>query len=289
MKTYPDCIPCQLSTALKTIKKATQNHETTCEMIRETLKLLYDFGFEVSPPRVYREIMRLIKTKTGNPDPFLEDKNRQNQKILTLYPKLKENLRKNEDPLRFALILSCQGNLIDVVRDQESDLLLLSDLPTPLIDHYEWLRYFLKKAGTVLIIADNAGEVVLDKLIVEQLKDKYGLKVVYAVRGMPILNDVTFNDLQDLGFEELCEVISTEDDTPGIILEFTGEAFKKAYQEADLIIAKGQGNFETLEELRDNRLFFLFWAKCDPILSYLGLKERGPVMMSFSLMKCQNY
>lgn len=289
MKTHPDCIPCQLFTTLKTVKKAIQDHAITCEVIRQTLKLLYDFGFETSPPRIYREIMRLIKTKTGNPDPFWEDKKRQTEKILKLYPKLKENLQRSGDPLRFALILSCQGNLIDVVRDQETDPLLLFAPPAPLIDHYEWFCSFLKKARTVLIIADNAGEVVLDKFIVEQLKDNYGLKVFYAVRGMPILNDVTLDDLQGLGFEELCEVISTEDDTPGVILEFTGETFKRAYREADLIIAKGQGNFETLEELHDDRLFFLFWAKCDPVLSYLGLKEKGPVMMSFSSMKCQDF
>lgn len=289
MKTQPDCIPCQLATALKTLKKATQDHGIICEVMKSTLKLLHDFGFEVPPPRVYREIMRLIKEKTSNQDPFSEDKKIQTQKVWEIYPILKENIQKAEDPLRLALILSCQGNLIDIVRDQGPEPSFLLDLPTPLIDHYEWLCSFLSKAKTVLIIADNAGEAVLDRLMVEQLKEKYELRVFYAVRGMPILNDVTFEDLKGLGFEGLCEVISTEDDTPGVVLEFTGEAFRRAFKEADLIIAKGQGNFETLEELVDERLFFLFWAKCEPILNYLKLKERGPLVMSFSLMKCQSF
>ncbi len=276
MKTLPDCLPCQLTAALRTLRKATDDEAVVSRVMIEVLHILSDFGFEASPPRVFREVMRRIKAETGNPDPYRKDKEEQNKRALSLYGDLKAKIKRAEDPLHEALLISSGGNLIDVVMEGRSDLRPSGGF---LIDDYRDLATALRKASRLLIIADNAGEVVMDRLMIEQIRQQWEGEVVYAVRGAPTLNDVTLGDLQGVGLEELCFVLSTGDETPGVVLELCSEEFRRVFEAADVIIAKGQGNFETLEELKDPRIFFLLWAKCEPIVRYLGLNGSGPVLL----------
>lgn len=278
MKAYPECIACQAEAALKTLRKATDNEGLIRKVMIEVLGVLYHYAYDVPPPRVFREIMRLIKERTGNPDPYRRDKEEQNRKAMALYPLLKERLRRAEDPLYEALLLSSSGNLIDVVA---SDWVFSPEaLPRRfLLDDYPLLRKALEEAVGILILADNAGEAVMDKVLMEEMRNRWPEKAIqYVVRGSATLNDMTTVDLEPLEISGLCEVLTTGDDTPGVILPFTSPEFRKAFEEADLIISKGQGNFETLEDLKDPRLFFLLWAKCEPIIRHLGLKEGGPVL-----------
>lgn len=282
MKANPECIPCQTEAALKTLRKATHDEGLIEEVMMEVLRVLLRFGYGVPPPRVFREIMRLIKERTGNPDPYKGEKEAQNQRALALYPSLKERVRRARDPLYEALLLSSGGNLMDAVAS--GGTFSPEALPDGfLIDHYPLLREALEGARMVMVIGDNAGEAVMDKVLLEEVRARWPEKGLrYAVRGYPTLNDVTASDLSALGISEVCEVVTTGDDTPGVSLDLSSPEFRRAFEEVDLIIAKGQGNFETLEELGDRRIFFLLWAKCEPIIRHLGLEGSGPVLLRSS-------
>ncbi len=281
MNAYPECFSCQLRTALNALNKATKDENTKKEVMLEVLKILLDHGYEYPPPRVFKEIMKTIKNNTYNHDPYKEEKKLQNRNMLKLYAQFKKEVLKSQKLILNALLLSGAGNLIDAVINNNT---LTTDLNSIfkkgfLIDEFCDFKKALSKANTLLLIADNSGEVVLDKLLVEILKEYYPhLQIFLAVRGAPVLNDVTLDDLKEMGFDDICSIISTGDDTPGIILEFVSSEFKKIFEVSDLIVAKGQGNFETLESLGDPRIFFLFWAKCEVIKNYLGLRESGPLL-----------
>ncbi|RLA82290.1 MAG: hypothetical protein DRG31_07565 [Deltaproteobacteria bacterium] len=278
MKAFPDCLPCQVTAALKTLRKATNDETVVSKVMIEVLHILSDYGYGVPPPRVFREIMRRIKAETGNPDPYSRDKEEQNKRALSLYEDLKGKVKGAEDPFHEVLLISSGGNLIDaVIEDRVSGG--LGSLGSFLIDDYPDLRKELRRASRLLIVGDNAGEVITDRLMIEEIRQRWEGEIVYAVRGAPTLNDVTLGDIQGLGLEELCSILSTGDDTPGVVLELCSEEFREAFEAADVIIAKGQGNFETLEELKDPRIFFLLWAKCEPIVRYLGLDRSGPVLL----------
>jgi uncharacterized protein with ATP-grasp and redox domains len=280
MNAYPKCFPCQLETALNALNKITKDENIKRGIMLKVLKIVLDHSYKYPPPKVFREIMRTIKNSTQNYDPYKEDKKIQNQNMLKLYATLKEKVQKTQEPILSSLLLSGAGNLIDAVIKKNKITKDLNRIFSKgfLIDESSDFKKELLKAKTLLLIADNSGEVVLDKILIETLKGHYSnLKIFLAVRGAPVLNDVTFDDLEGMGFEDICSVISTGDDTPGIILEFVSDEFKEIFEASDLIIAKGQGNFETLESLGDPRIFFLFWAKCEAVKNYLGLRENGPL------------
>jgi len=283
MNAYPECFPCQLKTALNALNKATKDENIKKEVMIEVLKILWNHRYNYPPPKIFREIMRAIKNITKNQDPYKEDKKIQNKNMLKLYTTFKEKVLKSPEPILNALLLSSAGNLIDAVVEKHTITIELDHFLNKgfLIDKTHDFKEKLAKSNTLLLIADNAGEIILDKILIEILKEYYShLKIILAVRGAPVLNDVTFDDLKEIEFDDMCSVISTGDDTPGIIWEFLSDKFKEIFKNSDLIIAKGQGNFETLEPLGDSRIFFLFWAKCEAVKNYLGLKESGPLFFS---------
>jgi len=281
MNTFPECFPCQLETALNALKKATKDENIKRKVMLEVLKILLDHGYNYPPPKVFKEIMKTIKNSTYNYDPYKEDKKEQNENMLKLYAQFKKEIIKSDEPILKALLLSGAGNLIDAVINNTTFTMDLNSIFKKgfLIDEFCDFKKELPKAHTLLLIADNSGEIVLDKILIELLKEYYAhLQIFLAVRGAPVLNDVTLDDLGEMEFSDICSIISTGDDTPGVILEYVSGEFKKIFEASDLIIAKGQGNFETLESLGDPRIFFLFWAKCEAVRNYLGLKESGPLL-----------
>lgn len=284
MRTYPECIPCQVSFALTTAKKATESEELVGELVLEALGIVLAHGLDHPPPLVAREIGRRVRERTGVEDPYKEDKRRHNRLALELYPQLKERVRGAPDPLREALLLAAGGNVIDSIAMGEVDP---SEVIPSLfggefaLDHYGALRDLLPRARRLLLIGDNAGEIVMDRILVEELLRLYPhLQVSYAVRGGPIINDATMEDALEVGMDRLCRLVSTGDDTPGVILDLCSEAFVGDFTEADLVIAKGQGNFETLEGRGDPRVFFLLRAKCPTIGRHLEVEGGALVLFT---------
>jgi uncharacterized protein with ATP-grasp and redox domains len=256
------------------------------DLIREMLvafgRHLSQVGAEAIPPEIGREAYRLIAEKTGIPDPYAEIKKECTQKALSLYPRLKERIASAEDRLAMAVRVAIAGNVIDFGAqahfdlDEDLDALLSQKLA---VDHFREFRQVLKGAKKILYLADNAGETVFDRVLVEEM----ARPVVYAVRGKPIINDAVVQDALDAGIAKAADIVSSGTDAPGTILSLCTEHFLNIFRTADLIISKGQGNYEALSE-ESRPIFFLLKTKCAVIAEDMGVKEGGLV-----LMKAKNY
>ncbi len=282
MRVYLDCYPCFFGQILKTARKITTDERKIREILAEFGTFLPKIPAEATPPEIGREVYRIISGKTGVKDPYQEIKKTCTQQALNLYPKLKERIVSSEDRLLTAIHMAIAGNIIDfganVGFDLDRDLEGLLDQELA-IDHYSEFARTLKRAREVLYLADNAGETVFDRLLVEEL----GRPVVYAVREKPIINDAVYQDAVDAGLDKMAEIVSSGTDAPGTILDLCSEEFVGIFQSADLIISKGQGNYEGLSE-EARPVFFLLKAKCSVIAQDIGVPTGSIV-----LKKAKNY
>lgn len=240
-------------------------------LLREVLRVLGEMNLRQSPPAMAQRIHRLIRELTGQADPYREIKDRFNRLALDIYPQLKVQIEGSDDRLEMAVRLAIAGNVIDMgVNDHLSDKQVHEAidhaLTAPFDANVAAFAEVTSSAKTILYLADNAGEIVFDKLLIEQLPLE---KVTVAVKGLPIINDATMADAETAGLTELVEVIDNGSDAPGTILDDCSEAFRQRFDEADLVIAKGQGNYETLSDV-DKDIFFILKAKCSVIARDLG-------------------
>ncbi len=272
MKAYPQCIPCLINQGLNAVRKLNLGKELEKRIATEALKFLAGFEtFERSPAYYAYFIQQIVKDISGKEDPFYEMKKLANSKALKMLKKLTKP--KDLTPLEWALKLSCVGNYIDFaikgVFDIERDINTLLSKGF-LVWDIDVFKDKLKDAFGVLIIGDNAGEIAFDKPLVEHLKS-LGKEVVYAVKGEPILNDVLLEDASEVSMSKLCRVIDNGSDKVGTWLEDCSAEFREEFYRADIVISKGQANFETLNDA-DRDIFFLLVAKCDPIATETGAK-----------------
>ncbi len=223
---------------------------------------------------VYKTIYHI----SGIHDPFREIKKRYTSHLRSLYPELKKRIVSSKDPLYTALKFAGFGNAIDLGADPDFDLdKELKDLYGKDFDRceYDAFRASLKKAHDILYIADNAGETIFDKLLIEQLDRP----VKYAVRSNPIINDATVEDAEDAGVNEIAQIISSGCDAPGTILKLCSEEFKRIFNASDMIISKGQGNYETLSNIR-RPIFFLLKAKCPVIARHIDISPESIILIT---------
>ncbi|MBL7081532.1 MAG: DUF89 family protein [Candidatus Omnitrophica bacterium] len=284
MRTYLDCIPCFLKQALEAARLAHADQAIQKEVLERLFQEIRQFPLELSPPRMGKTIYAIVKNLTKKEDPFAQIKQKSNRLALSLYPRLKEKTEKSCDRLLTALELAIAGNVIDfgvknsLEIEQEVKAFLNGDFDIhneynkPIFAYAEF-RQALDEAKTILYLADNAGETVFDRIFIEQIKEVDGGKeILYAVKESPIINDALAEDAFFCGINNLARVISSGCDAPGTILEFCSKDFLKIYKEADLIISKGQGNFEALSEEKRRPIFFLFRAKCPIVAQDIGCK-----------------
>ena len=280
MKTCLDCIPCFLKQALFAARTALDDEVKIKEVLDEVGRLVSDIPLESSPPETGREVYRVVREVTGVNDPFKELKEQSIEKALALYPSLKEMLKKATDPLETAVRLAIAGNVIDFGANPDFDL--EQDIreviqQEPAINHYQAFRDKLGLAREILYVGDNAGETVFDKILIEMM----GRPVTFAVRERPIINDATMEDAVRSGLDTVATVISSGCDAPGTVLGKCSGGFLDHFQKADLIISKGQGNYETLSNER-RPIFHLLKAKCPVIAKELDVKV-GDTVIKYSL------
>ncbi len=270
MKTYLDCIPCfikQTLEACRTVSDDVQLHE---HLLREVLSATSGMDLQSTPPAMATQIHRMIRKMTGNRDPYLPHKQQANELAQSLMDELREVIRSADCPFDTAVRLAIAGNIIDcgIIGHDYKDIHGAIDraLANDLCGDPAELQAAAAEAKSILYLADNAGEIFLDRLLVEQLPQE---KITLAVRGGPILNDATYEDAQAAGLTEMVTVIDNGHDAPGTILDKCSEDFQRQYAQADMIIAKGQGNYETLSDRPEN-IFFLLQAKCPVIAEHLN-------------------
>jgi len=271
MKTFFDCIPCFVRQALDSVRLVTDDEEVHERLLREVLRVASEMDLRQSPPAMGQRIHRLIRRLTGQSDPYREIKDRSTRLALGLYPKLRARVHASSRPLETALRLAIAGNVIDMGVNAHFDESHLHEaiedaLVAPLDGNVRAFAEALSGARGILYLADNAGEITFDRLLLERMPVE---KVTVAVRGFPVINDVTIADTQAAGIPGLVEVIDNGSDAPGTILDDCSAAFRRRFDQADLVIAKGQGNYETLGDVPKD-IFFVLKAKCPVIARDLG-------------------
>jgi len=272
MKTALDCIPCFIRQALDVARLASTDLAVHERIVRDVLGWTSEMNLEQPPPLLGQRIHRRLREITRIEDPYRATKNHHNRMALNLLPELKAEIEAASDPLMMAVRLAIAGNIIDMgVNGSFSEIDLRRSIEQALAEPFagdqDGFRQAVAKANNILYLADNAGEIVFDRLLVEQLSTA---RVTLAVRGAPVINDATMVDVLALELKEIVEVIDNGSDAPGTILDDCSQDFNRRFAEADLVLAKGQGNFETLSDVNQN-IYFLFKAKCPVIASHIGL------------------
>jgi len=282
------CIYCLMKSYGNRLEKADIPAEAREQFTRGMLGILNEKWYGISAPDCARDIQSLYRSVINDPDPYLEIKRESNDTVLAMYSDLEGIVRSSTDPFITAVKLAIAGNIIDFAVHDHCDLhgtmeqVLNSDFA---IDHTDRMREELQKAERVLYIGDNAGEIVFDKLLVSQISHT-GL--TYSVRGAPAINDATMEDAEYVGMTGVTRVISSGYDAPTTVVSRSGDVFRRCYEEADLIISKGQGNLEGLIGEHDHRIYFLLMVKCDVIAEYLGVKKGSYVVYNDVIAKTEN-
>lgn len=284
MRTYLDCIPCFYKQALEAAKLAGADEIVQKKIIDELSRLIPKFPLKASPPEMGREIYNLVGEISGVKDPFKEIKKNSNKLALKLYPKLKQEINNSEDRVLTVVKLSIAGNVIDYgannsfQMEEELNKLGEGDIKINVKNNKNMFRYrefkeILTKDNlrTIIYLADNAGEVVFDRLLIEELVEKFKKEVIYVVRDKTVINDALIEDALFCGIDKVAKIISNGSDAPGTILKYCSSEFIELFQKAELIISKGQGNYESLSE-EDRPIYFLFKAKCSVIAKDIGCK-----------------
>ena len=271
-----DCIPCYMKQIINTLAQTEINDEKARELIHQTLPLLPRLDPQGTPAENSTIILRKVNELLGIEDPFHSAKMESNELALKLLPQLKERIRQSTDPLLMSLQIAVAGNIIDmgILKDYDVEESIREAIEKNFArDDYASFQQRLKDAREIIILGDNSGEIAFDRLLAEQLSEM-GIEVTYVVKDRPILNDATMEDAAYVGMTEQIRVISNGSGYLGTILKDCSEEFKQAYKKADLVISKGQANYESLEALgeEDRRLYFLLRAKCEIVAKSLGVQ-----------------
>ncbi len=267
------CFFCFTRAFEKLLEKENLSIEARNHFTREMAALYMDSWQNFSTPVFSRELHGILKKYTNNPDPYKEAKKQSNDLVLKMYPELRTQILLSDNPFDAALRLAIAGNIIDFAICTNYDLqatinnVLQSDFA---INHSKELKQSLSEAKKVLYLGDNAGEIVLDKLFIENIMHP---NLFYAVRGAPVINDATMEDAEYIDMHLVADVISNGYDAPSTILDKCSNKFKEVFDTADVIISKGQGNLEGLMGTKGKEIFFLLMVKCDVIANALKVKK----------------
>ena len=281
MKTAFECIPCFVRQATEAVEMATNDPALRESLLRRLLREISDTDWNVMPVTVSQRMQRLVRDETGRKDPYHLLKKKMNDTAMDLLPELMEAVAKQQNPHDALVRLAIAGNLLDAgsksrLAPEELSGRLHSIWDAPMTGKSEDLFRAINSAGKILYLADNAGEIVFDRLLIEALPVG---KITVAVRGMPVINDATMEDARFAGLTNIVDVISNGSDAPGTILEECSEDFRRKFKKADLVISKGQGNYETLSDV-DKNVFFLLAVKCPMISADVGAPVGSLVAIS---------
>lgn len=283
MKTSLECIPCFFMQAIEAGRLITGNEIVHKELIDEVARLVPDFALDSTPPEMAYYIYAAVKKRFGDQDLYKGIKEKSNRMALALYPKLKDKVQQSGDRLLAAVEIAIAGNVIDYAAenrlniDREIEAIFQDGFVSVgrTVFQYEEFREDLMRAGKVLYLADNAGEVVFDRVLIEEF---CGTKdVTYAVRGKPVINDALREDAVACGIDKVARIMSSGVESPGTILKYCSKEFLEVFDKAEFIISKGQGNYEALSSAGKG-IYFLFRAKCLVIARHAGA-EVGDIVL----------
>ena len=285
----PDCIPCILRMTISSLRKLPLDETAVKALYTEILQIpaLRGRVWDITSPGIIENVWQKIIATVNNRDPFYELKSSQNDQILELYPFLEKMVNEAPDPLKMAVKLSIMGNSMDFMVADSSlaiEKSIAEKTKLPLADkNYSQLRQQLENTRHLLIFGDNAGEIVFDRLLIETLKKIYQLEITFVVRSVPTLNDATIKEAKAVDIDKITTVIENGIDgpLPGTVLKRCSSEVNALVDRSDLIISKGGGNFDTLDEERkhlNKKISFLLLSKCAPHHDNFGVDLYNPVL-----------
>lgn len=266
MRVYFDCIPCFIKQALDASRMATKDEARQEMALKRVLSELQKISFSETPPEIANKVHRAVREITKNNDPYKRVKDEYNRKALKMYPGLKQKVARSKDKLLTATKLVIAGNIIDfgiggfkfdlekTVRD-----VLVQDFT---INHFNQLKKTLEKSKRIVYFGDNAGEIVFDRILLEELKNK---DITFVVKEEPIINDAMVEDARFAGIDKIANIKEVSTNPKG------ARRFTNQLKNVDVVISKGQGNYETLSGVNAN-IFFLLKVKCPIIARDIGVK-----------------
>jgi uncharacterized protein with ATP-grasp and redox domains len=284
MKASFECIPCLIQRAIEAARLSSDNQDLQRKIINQVMSYLQEADFDVSPPELGKQIFKILQDITGNKDPYKDLKLRFNQSALNIYQELKRLVYMHEDPVFLAAKLALTGNFFHLqsdtmIKNVREYMDSIQEKQFAVNDYFQLLDD-LGEARNILYLADNAGEIVFDKLFIEVLKRFYPERdhsFTVVVRGAPIINDATMEDAQLIDLDKVAHVIDSGDNAPATILRHVSDKMQDYYEQADLIISKGQGNFETLHN--ENKLiYFMFRVRCPVIADEIQSPEGSLIL-----------
>ncbi len=285
MKLSAYCMYCLVKRQEENIRDI-KDEKLKSEYMREVLKIIADSAEEATAPVVIADINCLHQKYFGSSYSFERLKKEYNQHMLAKEPNIYKDILSSADPLLTALKIARAGNYIDFGAMDSVDKEKLQDLLNQAGDEYleptqyQELLEDLNKASRLVYLTDNCGEIVLDKLLIQVIKEQYPhLDVTVIVRGQPVVNDATLEDAEMTGLTEIARVIGNGTQIAGTQLDRISDQAGKALEEADVIISKGQGNFETLHGCGLN-IYYLFLCKCDWFVNRFGLERYKGVILN---------
>ena len=279
-----DCIGCNIEQVNKIIKLLDLSREQGEKIVKAVLGYLSNADYTKSNPQFMGSTWGIICDFIGNEDPYKSIKVHYNSEMLKMYNEITDIIEASPNKFITALKIAITGNLIDFAANYSFSL---EELKQKIsggknlrfdIDQSNELYNKLKRARSLLYIGDNCGEIVLDKIFIEIIKNEFpGINIFYGVRGKPVVNDVTREDARMVEMEKAATVIENGDGSSGTVLSLVSEEFRKIFDDADVIISKGQGNYESLQTADREGIFFLFMAKCELVAELLGVNTKSIV------------
>ena len=277
MKIGLECVPCFINQSIEAVKMVSDDKELHTKIIKEVIKHLGTIKFDdYSPPELSKEVHEIIRSLTKSNDPYKNVKNQSNKMAEKYYYHLKNIVQNADDSLLMAIKLSIVGNVIDFGTSNRFNVedMIENALKKDFDDEaYPRFKEVLNKSKSILYLADNSGEIFFDKLLIEELI-KNNTKINYVVKANPIINDATVEDGFYAGIDKLTRIIEGDagqkSSAPGISLSFTSDELLKLFKSSDMIISKGQGNYESLSNCT-REIFFLLMIKCPLVAKDVGI------------------
>ena len=280
MKMNKQCLPCLVN---QVVKMASM---TGCldqdELFHQFFAYMSQVDFTKTNPEIIGEVFAMVKAYIHHDDPYYQLRHDYNQMFLKQLNQLDNQIHSFEEAVKYAIV----GNIIDFsplhqnVKQDVTKYFQNIDQLSLTIDHIEDLKADIKTSSSLLYLGDNCGEICLDKLLLKRIKDiNPDITLYFATRGAAVVNDSILEDAYQVGIDEYATIISNGDSSLGTVLSRVSEEFLEIYHKVDIVIAKGQANFESLSEEKKN-IYFLLMVKCGAISQYIGALEKSLVCLS---------
>ena len=285
MKIDEACVGCIINQSAKVSSAIGADKDLSNKLTSTVEDLSKNFSFNDTPPEIAAYVYEKMAEIANKEDLYDEVKKHSTQKALSFVPLLKEKLSKSEDKLLIATKIAVAGNVIDLAAEVEFDL----EEELEKIFHtnfahndFDIFAPKLEKASKVIVLGDNVGEHIFDYMFIQILQELYPkIEFTYMVRGNPIINDVTMKEAKEYGFDSLCNLVDSGVNTPGFVYQRATREAQELFDNADLVISKGMGNYECLTPSHRDNICFLLKVKCGVVGNSLG-KEVGDIICKVS-------